>query len=124
MLSRQDISHYLNVLSATPTAGAEQLCPLLHLRRGLEGSLPEHCADHPGESNFSSPSPPFSLTGIIFLLPLYEPRHLFLNISEGFFVVMSRLFLFYTYSPPSHGQNDFVDARVKPSSACLHRFLL
>lgn len=52
VLSRQDTTEYMNVWSLISAAGTEQLCPLLHLCGRPEGSLPEYCADHPGEYSF------------------------------------------------------------------------
>lgn len=54
VLSRQVETDYLNVSSPISAACTEQLRSLLHLCRRLEGSLPEYCADHPGEYSLSN----------------------------------------------------------------------
>lgn len=47
--TRHGTTDCVHVWSLITAAGPEQLRALLHLRRRPEGSLPEYCADHPGE---------------------------------------------------------------------------
>lgn len=50
--TRKGTTDSVHVFSPITAAGPEQLRALLHLRGGPEGSLPEYCADHPGEWSF------------------------------------------------------------------------